>query len=91
MKKKSRSDIIKDQMFGVEREYIEVSELSNMALSPTPALLIKLGSIITHYEEFLSDKGNRVDLDTAQVLRKDQEVMDWFDKMNVLALLPLKR
>ncbi len=60
-------------------------------LSPSPALLAKLGSIIVHYEEFLSPTGHGVDQAAFRVLVEDAEVMDWMKAMRELALIPEKR
>jgi hypothetical protein len=60
-------------------------------LSPAPALLIKLGSIIVHFDEFHSEGGHPVDLHTAKQLLADPDVKDWIHRMTVSAMLPLKR
>lgn len=61
-------------------------------LKPSPALLVKLGSIIVHFDEATSP-GGRLDFDlvTARQLLADPEVKEWIDKMNEAAMLPLKR
>lgn len=60
-------------------------------LSPSPQLLIKLGSIIVHYQEWTSNKGHELDKSTIDALMDNEDVKEWFQEMNKLALLPLKR
>ena len=60
-------------------------------LQPSPSLLIKLGSLIVHHEEFTSDKGHPVDKVALDSLRADPEVAEWFTVMNKMAFLPVKR
>lgn len=60
-------------------------------LSPSPQLLVKLGNIIIHYEEWTSGKGDPVDKITIDAIMKQDDVKEWFDGMNKMALLPLKR
>lgn len=59
-------------------------------MKPT-ALIIKLASIIVHYEEAMSDAGSPVDKQTAEDLTQDAEVKECFDVLSKNALLPLKR
>lgn len=60
-------------------------------LNPPPSLLIKLGSIIVHYQEYLSAHGHDFDKTTADSLSKDKEVSEWMKQMDKMALLPKKR
>ena len=60
-------------------------------LKPSASLLVKLGSIIVHYEESKSDEGHHLDLSAIDGLMQDPEVVEWFEAMNGMALLPLKR
>jgi hypothetical protein len=60
-------------------------------LSPSAALLCKLGSLVVHAEEMLSAKGHHFDLDTIRSLLADSEVKAWLAQMDKLALLPKKR
>jgi hypothetical protein len=60
-------------------------------LKPSPQLLIALGSLIVHYEEFLSPKGHPVDISVIESLRNQEDVKEWFEEMNEMAFLPLKR
>lgn len=60
-------------------------------LKPTPQLLIKLGSIIVHYEEWTSVKGHELDKITIDAIMKQEDVKEWFKGMNEMALLPLRR
>ena len=61
-------------------------------LKPSAKLLIKLGSIVVHYEEMLSAKGNiGFDKPAIDTLTNDPEVREWFAAMNKMAFLPVKR
>lgn len=60
-------------------------------LNPSPCLLSKLGSIIVHQEELISDKGHYFDKVALDNLHNDPEVAEWFEAMTQLALLPVKR
>ena len=60
-------------------------------LNPPPTVLIKLGSIIVHYEEWTSKTGHEFDKTTIDSLMEDINVKKWFEQMNEMALLPLKR
>lgn len=62
------------------------------ALKPEPSLLVKLGSIAVHTDEYLSAKGHHFDVSVLKALLIDVEVMEWLEEMNKLALLlPIKR
>lgn len=60
-------------------------------LKPSAALLIKLGSMVVHYEEMLSRKGHEFDKHALDTLNSDLEVREWFAAMHKLAMLPVKR
>jgi hypothetical protein len=60
-------------------------------LSPSPQLLIKLGSALVHADEFLSPSGHPVDRNAFDTVMKDSEVKEWIKGMAKLALLPVKR
>jgi hypothetical protein len=60
-------------------------------LSPSPQLLIKLGSALVHADEFLSPSGHPLDKNTFDSLMKDSDVKEWIEGMTKLALLPVKR
>lgn len=63
----------------------------NKVLAPPPALLIKLGSIIVHYQELNSPNGHHFDKTTIDSLLENEDVKEWFKEMDKLALLPKKR
>jgi len=65
--------------------------MSSDALNPSPALLCKLGSIAVHAEELLSPKGHAFDHTALQMLCEDDEVKQWLQQMNAMAMLPVKR
>ncbi len=60
-------------------------------LKPTPQLLIKLGSIIVHYKEYLSPDGHALDLDAINALMDDEDVKEWMAGMDKMAFLPKMR
>lgn len=65
--------------------------MTTAALSPTPALLCKLGSIAVHADEMLSKDGHHFDRIALQQLIADPEVVEWVEAMNAMAMLPRKR
>jgi len=60
-------------------------------LKPSALLLIKLGSIIVHYQEFTSPDGHYLDKAALERLEQDEEVMQWLKQMDDKAFLPKKR
>lgn len=58
---------------------------------PTPALLIALGSLVIHYEEYTSPTGHYMDKQAIDSIRNQPNVRAWFDAMNKQSFLPLKR
>jgi hypothetical protein len=60
-------------------------------LNPRPALLCKLGSIVVHAEELVSPKGHAFDHTALLMLCEDDEVQEWIQQMNAMAMLPVKR
>lgn len=60
-------------------------------LTPTTTLLVKLGSLIVHYEEMNSPTGHVFDKVEIEKLRADPEIAEWFAAMDKLAMLPKKR
>jgi hypothetical protein len=60
-------------------------------LSPSPQLLIKLGSAVVHAEEFLSPHGHEFDKQAFDQLLADPDVKAWIATMTTMAFLPVKR
>lgn len=60
-------------------------------LKPTPQLLIKLGSIIVHYQELTSVKGHYMDQAALDSLLADEDVKEWMKGMDKMAFLPKMR
>lgn len=60
-------------------------------LKPSAALLMKLGSIIVHADEFLSPDGHDFDKTAVEQLMKDPDVLYWLAQMDGMALIPKKR
>lgn len=56
---------------------------------PTIALLAKLGSIVVHAEEMLSQKGHYFDKLAFEHLLKDGEIQAWLKAMG--PFIPVKR
>jgi len=61
------------------------------ALSPKLSLLMKLGSLAVHIDEFLSNDNHPFDEVVIQGLLADKEVKTWLVEMDSMALLPKKR
>lgn len=61
------------------------------AISPEPVLLAKLGSIVVHCQEMLSDDGHAFDRVALTGLLDDHDVKDWLAAMDEVSLLPKKR
>lgn len=60
-------------------------------LKPSVGVLVKLGSIIVHMEEAMSDKAHRFDISALESCLNDPEVKEWVKAMDAMAFLPLKR
>ncbi len=60
-------------------------------LNPTPTLLVKLGSVIVHYQEVMGPDPHEFDVAAINTLLEDPEVTEWLDGMRAGAFLPLKR
>lgn len=60
-------------------------------LSPSVTLLVKLGSIVVHADEFTSPGGHEFDLSTMRQLIADPEVAAWIAAGTKSAMLPVKR
>lgn len=60
-------------------------------LKPDVGLLVKLGSIAVHAEEFLSPGGHQFDRAALDGLFQDHAVRGWIEQMTRLALLPVRR
>ena len=58
---------------------------------PDLTLLVKLGSIVVHAKEFLSDDGHPFDRLAMIALIEDKEIRVWLQAMDDLALLPKTR
>jgi len=60
-------------------------------LKPTPQLLIKLGSLIIHYQEWTSTDGHKFDKAAIDSISSDADVVQWLKQMDDSAFLPKKR
>jgi hypothetical protein len=63
----------------------------NNPLKPSVNLLIALASLIVHYEEWTSPNGHPNDKNVIDSIRNQPEIKEWFDQMERLTFLPLKR
>jgi hypothetical protein len=72
-------------------EYGLKAPTKNNALNPDPTVLIKLGSLAVHVEEFLSDDAHYLDRVAIERLLLDPEVKAWLKEMDKMAFLPVKR
>jgi hypothetical protein len=61
------------------------------ALTPTPQLLCKLGSIAIHARELCSPNGHNFDKVALDALLDDGDVKAWLEEMDAAALLPRER
>lgn len=59
--------------------------------SPSLSLLVKLGSIIVHADEYLSADSHEYDQIAFRQTLKDEEVQTWLKQMSDQGLLPVKR
>lgn len=60
-------------------------------LKPQVTLLVKLGSIAVHADEFLSPGGHEFDHVALHLLLRDPEVVEWLAEMDRMAMVPKKR
>ena len=60
-------------------------------LTPSPALLAKLGSALVHADEFLNDGGHAFDRVALDALMQDSEIKEWLAEMYSKALVPKRR
>jgi hypothetical protein len=60
-------------------------------LKPSTALLVKLGSLAVHADEYLSDQSHDFDKYAILSLLADQEVKHFLAEMSKMGFLPVKR
>lgn len=58
---------------------------------PGLSLLVKLGSLIVHADEYIHPGGQAIDREDFEIGLKDAEVEAWLKEGTKAALLPLKR
>jgi hypothetical protein len=78
-------------MMSENAKFVAALASQDTFLAPSPALLVKLGSIIVHADEFTSGDGHEFDLGAMKVLLADPAVKAWIADGTKRALLPLKR
>jgi hypothetical protein len=59
--------------------------------TPSPQLLVKLGSAVVHADEFLGPHGHEFDKTAFQQILIDPDVKKWIADMTKAAFLPVKR
>ena len=74
----------------IEEEVLPAGQESD-PLKPLLTLLVKLGSIVVHTDEFLSLNGHPFDRQALVPLLRDPEVEKWIAAMYKLCFLPQKR
>lgn len=72
-------------------EIREAEQAKANVLSPPPATLAKLGSIIAHVEEGAGIDGHHFDWHTVFTLIQDADVQAWLAAMRALAFVPQPR
>jgi len=65
--------------------------MSEHPLSPSPALLAKIGSVIVHASEALDEGGHEFDVAAFRSAMNDADVQEWLAQMNAMAMLPVRR
>lgn len=60
-------------------------------MQPPPALLVKIGSALVHFDEGTGAGGHEYDLCAARQLLADPDVKQWIEQMTKAAMLPVKR
>ncbi len=58
---------------------------------PSPAVGVKLASIVVHAQEALGPGGSPFDLQTIDAMIGDPDVQAYLDELRPLALLPVSR
>lgn len=61
------------------------------ALKPSATLLIKIGSLLVHYQELHGGQGHAFDKNVIDQLEADPDVVDWLETMTRGAFLPVRR
>lgn len=59
--------------------------------NPSLTVLVLLGSLAVHVEEYLSPDGNPVDRNAIETILLNPELKEYLEAMNKMALLPVKR
>ncbi len=65
--------------------------MSKDILKPSISILVKLGSIAVHVDEFFSPGGHEFDKTAIEQLLQDDEIKEWISQMTKAATLPVKR
>lgn len=65
--------------------------MKNDELKPSPQLLIKLGSLIVHYQEWTSSDGHALDKAAIDSIENSDDFKEWIKQMDDNAFLPKKR
>lgn len=65
--------------------------MNDNPMSPSPALLAKLGSAIVHASEAIDEGGHQFDVAAFHSVMNDADVREWLAQMNAMAMLPVRR
>lgn len=60
-------------------------------LAPAASLLVKVASILVHFDEFHGPYGHALDFFELTRLLEDPEVLDWLAEMTLRGLAPVQR
>lgn len=60
-------------------------------LMPSVSTLVKIGSLLVHYQELASSDGHHFDKSAIDQLEADADVKEWLAAMTKKGLLPVKR
>lgn len=65
--------------------------MSNDPIHPPIGILITLGSLAVHIDEYLSPGGHPIDRQVIETMLQDRDLKEWLSQMDKLAFLPVKR
>lgn len=59
--------------------------------APSISLLVKLGSLAVHVDEYFGGKGHSFDEEAMETIIWDREVRAWLAAMDAVGFLPIRR
>jgi hypothetical protein len=63
----------------------------NEPIIPSLQLLVKLGSLVIHYQEATGPKRHPLDMDAIRSIEGEPDVQEWISEMTKRGFLPVKR